>query len=114
MTTLTLRCALRARPYPCRLSREDGSAAGMLLRVKDTTGLIADGFIARWIGPDALAFCQQHSTELIAGRCLDLQLTRLRAIGNELRADVQQCGLAPSWQGKPTNETISHPTKATQ
>ena len=103
MTPLTLRCALRARPYPCRFSNDDGSAAGMLLHVTDTTGLFTGGVIARWIGPDALAFCQQHSAELIPGRCVDLQLSRLRAIGDELRADVLSCSLAPlapSWTGK--------------
>ena len=102
--TLTLRAALRAHPYPCQFINDAGSAAGMLLRVKDTTGLLADSFVARWKGPEALAFCQQHAAELIPGRCVDLVVNRIRAIGDELRADVLSCSLAPlapSWKESP-------------
>ena len=101
MTPLTLRCALTCRPYPSHIAPGGLLADCMLLRVKDTTGLIESSFVARWKGPDAVAFCQQHAAELVAGRCIDLQLTRLRILNVELRADVLGCSLAPlapSWQ----------------
>lgn len=100
MTTLTLRCALRARPDPCQCA---GGERGMRLLVIDTTGLIPGSFIAVWRGDEAPAFVDQHRADLIPGRCVDLQLIRVRAVADGLRADVLQCSLAPlapSWTGK--------------
>lgn len=98
MTTLHTRAALRARPYPCQTT---GKEPGMLLCVKDTGGLIESSFVAVWRGPAALDFCRQHAADLVAGRCLDIEVNRLRATKDELRADVHTCSLAPlapSWQ----------------
>ena len=103
---LTLRAALRARPYMSQFTADTPCfKAGILLRVKDVNGLLADSFVARWKGLEALAFCQQHADELIPGRCVDLVVNRIRAIGDEVRADVQHCSLAPlppSWIYTPT------------
>lgn len=108
MSTLIARAALRARPYPCRTSDND---PGMLLCVKDVGGLLESSFVAVWRGPEALEFCRKHSKELVPGRCLDIELSRLRMANHELRADVHACALAPlapSWQhakDQPANPT---------
>ena len=105
MTALTLCAALTCRPYPSHIAPGGLLADCMLLCVRDTTGLIEGSFVAQWKGPDAVAFCQQHAAELIPGRCIYLQFTRLRALNDELRADVLGCSLAPmppSWTNKQT------------
>ena len=97
MTTITLRCALRSRLYPCQCA---GGEPGMLLHLNDATGLIKGSFVAIWRGPEALAFKEQHHAELIPGRCVDLTVNRIRAIGDKVRVDVLSCSLAPlppSW-----------------
>lgn len=109
MPSLTIRAALRARPYTCQTPDQK---RGIKLLVKDTSGLIESNFIAVWIGPKALGFYRQHAADLVAGRCLDLQITRLRAVDYTLNADVQLCDLAPlapSWQ-RPTDQA-ANPTQ---
>jgi hypothetical protein len=109
MTCLTLRCALRARPARCQFI---GGAEGILLQVKDTTGLIEDSFVACLRGNAGLDLLRLHSADLIPGRCVDLQLIRLRAVHDGLRADVLQCSLAPlapSWQAH-SHPPASEPT----
>jgi hypothetical protein len=113
MTTLTTRAALRARPYTCQTPDQK---RGIKLLVKDTSGLIQSNFIAVWIGPKALDFYRQHAADLVAGRCLDFQITRLRAVDYTLNADVQLCDLAPlapSWQ-RPADQPVDQPTNPTQ
>jgi hypothetical protein len=108
MTPLITRAALRARPYTCQTPDQK---RGIKLLVKDTSGLIQSNFIAVWIGPQALDFFQQHAADLVAGRCLDLRITRLRAVDYTLSADVQLCDLAPlapSWQ-RPTDQPTNQP-----
>lgn len=103
MASLTLRCALRARPARCQFI---GGTEGVLLQVKDTTGLIEDSFVACLRGNAGLDLLRLHSADLIPGRCVDLQLVRLRAVHDGLRADVLQCSLAPlapSWLHTSTN-----------
>jgi hypothetical protein len=98
LTALATRAALRARPYTCQTPDQK---RGIKLLVKDTGGLIQSNFVAVWIGPKALDFYERHAADLVAGRCLDLQITRLRAVDCALNADVQLCQLAPlapSWQ----------------
>ena len=105
MTTLHTRAALRARPYTCQTLDQK---RGIELLIKDTSGLIQSTFIAVWLGPQALQFYDKHATDLVAGRCLDLQITRLRAVNHELRADVHTCTLAPlapSWQSAKDQST---------
>jgi hypothetical protein len=102
LTTLATRAALRARPYTCQTHDQK---RGIKLLVKDTSGLIQSNFVAVWIGPKALDFYERHAADLVAGRCLDLKINRLRAVDYTLNADVQLCQLAPlapSWQ-RPTD-----------
>ena len=112
MITLHTRAALRARPYRCQTSATD-KEPGMLLCVKDTSGLIQSSFVAVWRGPAALNFCREHAAELVAGRCLDIEVSRLRTLNNQLRADVQLCALAPlapSWKTPAASTPASEPT----
>lgn len=98
LATLKLRAYLRMRATCC--VDRDGNT-GLLLALRDTTGLLQDDLTACWIGADALEFMHQHLRELVPGRCLDLALHHLHAhTGAELRARVQACALAPlppSW-----------------
>ena len=104
--TLHTRAALRARPYslpPC------DKAPGVMMVMKDTSGLFHSSFVAVWRGPAALDFCREHAAELVAGRCLDIEVSRLRTLNNQLRADVQLCALAPlapTWQKPSAAQTI--------
>lgn len=91
--TLPIRAALLMRPVHCLAS--DMSTPGVLLHLRDTTGLFADTFTARWMGAGATEFVKAHAAELIPGRCLDLDLCALRCFGHELRARVHSCTLAP-------------------
>lgn len=94
---LKLRAALCMRAAGC--VTPDGEP-GMLLALRDTTGLLHDGLTAQWLGTAAVAFLREHLQELVPGRCLDLEIYHIRAAGQELRARVKTCELAPlapSW-----------------
>ena len=72
----------------------------MVLALGDTAGLFPEGIAAQWLGSDAIAFYDQHLSELVPGRCLDLEIYHLRPDHNELRARIKTCALAPlpqSW-----------------
>lgn len=97
ITPLKLRAVLRMRASPCRTQ---GGERGLLLALRDTTGLFAEVVEAVWIGPDAVAFHERHQKELIAGRGLDLEIDRLVAQAGTVVARVKSCALAPlaqSW-----------------
>ena len=110
--TLKLRACLRMRAACC--VDMDGNP-GVLLALRDTTGLLQDDLAAYWIGADALEFMHQHLRELVAGRCLDVELHHLHAhAGVELRARVKACALAPlppSWikHASLTTPATTHP-----
>ena len=94
---LQLRAVLRMRASSCRAP---GGQRGMVLALRDISGLFAEVIEAVWIGPDAVAFHEQHQTDLIAGRSLDLEIDRFVAHADTLVARVKSCTLAPlppSW-----------------
>jgi hypothetical protein len=94
----TVRAYLRMDAYSCT---DPGRARGLVVRVSSTCKrLFPDGITAQWLGDEAEAFYESHHAELVAGRCLDLQLYGVRVHQGELRARIQTCSLAPlsrSW-----------------
>lgn len=95
--TLHICAALRMRASSCAVA---GGERGMVLALRDTTGVFADDMAAIWLGPDAARFFDQHATELTAGRCVNLELYGIKRGPNELRARIKSCQLAPkapSW-----------------
>lgn len=107
--TLTLRACLRMRATCCVST--DGEP-GVLLALRDTTGLLHDDLSAQWLGARAVEFMHQHLHELVPGRCVDVELHHLRAhTSAELRARVKTCALAPlapSWVKHASTLTTNH------
>lgn len=87
---------LRGRPASAVLeSPTHGRVKGWLLPLGERTeGGGVFTFTAHWRGPEADLFITQHP-HLTAGHCLSLELDRLRAERDELRARVVHCRLAP-------------------
>lgn len=105
--SVKVRAFLRGRPTSC--TTPDGQT-GYIFTVGDTSGLFSDGVRAAWLGTEALDFYKAHQPELVAGRCVDLEVCSLRSGNNELRARIQACALAPlseSW--KKHAEKVSQP-----
>jgi hypothetical protein len=101
-----IRGALRGRA--CR----DGQQ-GMLLSIRDVTGVFDDYLALAWLGPEGLAFMKANEAELVAGRCVDLEIYRVRSAntpaGAELGGRIKSCALAPK---APSH--IKHEEKLTQ
>ena len=97
LATISICAALRMSATSCTTP---GGVRGMVLALRDTSGLFPDGLSAQWLGPDAAAFLDAHRLELVAGRCVDLEIYHIRLASNELRARIKHCQLAPlppSW-----------------
>lgn len=97
ITPLQLRAVLRMRAGSCRAP---GGQRGMVLALRDTGGLFSEGIEALWMGVEAVAFYELHQKELVAGRCLDLDIDRIVSEGGSVVARVKTCQLAPlapSW-----------------
>ena len=92
----TLRAALRMKPMVCLDADRNH---GLLMSLHDTTGLLACDFTGYWIGDAALHFFAANGPALVAGRCVDLQLSGLHIVMRggkpELRARIDTCQLAP-------------------
>lgn len=112
--TLTLRAALLMRPARCLST--DQSTPGVVMHLRDTSGMFYDTLTVMWMGQDATNFLSEHYDAMPAGRCLDLQINGLRAHGNELRARIQNCSLAPlapSWKESLTTPVaLANPVQA--
>jgi hypothetical protein len=97
ITPLKLRAVLRMRASCCRTPAGE---RGVLLALRDLSGLFAEVIEGVWIGPAAVAFLEQHQTELVAGRGLDLEIDRFVAQADAVVARIKSCQLAPlppSW-----------------
>jgi hypothetical protein len=96
-----VRAYLTARPYPCVAGAELDARRGLIIAGRDTTGVLGVGFVAQWLGEDALKFLADHTDELRPGRPVDLELHHIKPTSNgDLRARVKSCQLAPlspSW-----------------
>lgn len=106
--TITIRAALLMKPASCMAA--DMTTPGVVLHLRDVTGVIVDSFTAYWMGTPAQLFLNTHCKQLTAGRCLDLQLFRLLALNAELIAQVSACDLAPlapSWVKHEVNQTAT-------
>ncbi|MES2909861.1 MAG: hypothetical protein V4718_00645 [Pseudomonadota bacterium] len=90
--SIKLCAALRYPAY--KRSTPDGKTF-MYLALRDTTGLFPDGISAAWLEPEALEFLQSHQAELVAGRCVDLEIYHVRSVEGEMRARIKACALAP-------------------
>jgi hypothetical protein len=71
----------------------------MLLSVRDVTGVFADYLALAWIGPEGVAFMKAHEAELVPGRCVDIEIYKVRSAntpaGAELSGRIKSCELAP-------------------
>ena len=91
-----LRAALRMKALTCL---DAARQPGVLLLLRDTTGLLMVDLTAYWLGDDALRYLDAHRADLLPGRCVDVQLSSLhiaqRGGRPELQALVHSCLLAP-------------------
>ncbi|MDB5967139.1 MAG: hypothetical protein JWQ72_3639 [Polaromonas sp.] len=87
-----IRAALRMGPSTCR--GPDGQP-GMLLAVRDVTGTFEETLAVAWLGSEGIDFMRQNSAELTPGRCVDLEIFKVRIAGTELRARIRTCAMAP-------------------
>lgn len=72
----------------------------VLLPLRDVSRFYKSDLCARWRGPDALAWLDQHQNELRPGRPLSVEFSAVWVRDGELRAEVSSCCLAPlppSW-----------------
>lgn len=105
-----IRGALRGRA--CHVTSRDGQR-GMLLSVRDVTGVFYDYLALAWLGEEGLAFMKDNEAELVAGRCVDIEIYRVCSAntpaGTELSGRIKSCALAPK---APSH--IKHEEKLTQ
>jgi hypothetical protein len=97
---IRIRAFLTMRPIECTTSASLDAQRGLILRGRDTSGLLAGDFCAQWLGADAIQFLKDHHDELKPGRALDLEVYSVKPVNSEHRGHVKTCQLAPlppSW-----------------
>lgn len=108
---VSVRAFLTARPSECVAAPDINAERGLLIVGRDTSGLLATGFTAQWLGAAAVKFLADHGAELKPGRCVDLELYHIKPHAGDLRARVKSCQLAPlapSWIAH--QEKLAQPT----
>lgn len=103
--TLALRASLLTRAYSCTTADQQ---RGLLLSVRDVTGVFAEDLRLTWLGANAITFLDTHKADLVPGRCVDLQVNAICPAGHELRGQIQACELAPlppSWLKHQANQS---------
>lgn len=97
---IKLRAFLTSKPTECVAGATLESERGVILVGRDTTGQLSGTFRAQWLGACATDFFKANQPDLVPGRCVDLELHHIKPKGDELRAHVIACQLAPkapSW-----------------
>lgn len=109
--TIHLHAALRQRATTCR---GDDGLTGMLLALRDVGGALHAELTAVWMGGEGLRFMQEHAADLVAGRCVDVQVYRLCPHyidgRGELRARIAACRVLPKSPSQIKHEEKMQPT----
>ncbi len=90
--TTRLHAALRGNASTC--IGTDGQL-GLLLPLRDVGGALYANLVAVWMGGEGLGFMHTHAADLVAGRCVDIEVYRVRPDGDELRARIAACHVLP-------------------